>query len=231
MVDRLAELSDALAAVQRRVAAGCTAAGRDPGEVTLIVVTKTYPTSDVRLLADLGVRELGESRDQEAAAKAAQSVDLDLRWHFIGRLQSNKARSVARYADQVHSVDRESLVGPLARAADAAGRRLGCFVQVSLDDDPGRGGVSAGGVPRLAEAIAAAPSLELSGVMAVAPMNADPDACFAALRLISANLRGDHPEAVNISAGMSGDLEEALRHGATHLRVGSAVLGHRPALE
>jgi PLP dependent protein len=230
MDGRRAELSVALAAVQRRVAAGCAAAGRDQSDVTLIVVTKTYPASDVRLLAGLGVREVGESRDQEAAPKAGQALDLGLRWHFIGRLQTNKARSVAQYADQVHSVDRESLVGALDRGAQAHGRQLGCFVQVSLDGDPARGGVPAAEVARLADQVVAASWLRLSGVMAVAPMGADLDASFGALRRISDELRTAHPEARHISAGMSGDLEEALRHGATHLRVGSAVLGHRPAL-
>jgi pyridoxal phosphate enzyme (YggS family) len=230
-VPRLAELSAGLARVQDRIAAGCQAAGRDRASVTLVVVTKTYPTSDVRLLAGLGVRDVGESRDQEAAAKAAETAGLALSWHFVGRLQSNKARSVARYADVVHSLDRESLVTALDRAAADVGRRVGCFVQVSLDGDPSRGGVPVGGLHRLADRIAACAALELSGVMAVAPIQTDPDVAFATLQEVSAQLRGDHPEAVGISAGMSGDLEEALRHGASHLRVGSAVLGHRPAVE
>jgi pyridoxal phosphate enzyme (YggS family) len=229
-VPRLTELSDGLARVEARVTAGCLAAGRGRSAVTLIVVTKTYPASDVRLLAGLGVREVGESRDQEAGQKAAESADLDLRWHFIGRLQSNKARSVARYADTVHSVDRQSLVEGLGRAATEAGREVGCFVQVSLDGDPGRGGIPADGVAGLADLIAATGGLRLRGVMAVAPIGADPDAAFARLEGISADLREVHPDAVGISAGMSGDLEEALRHGATHLRVGSAVLGLRPPL-
>jgi pyridoxal phosphate enzyme (YggS family) len=231
VVPRAAELCDGLARVEARIAAGCVAAGRERSGVTLIVVTKTYPASDVRLLAGLGVREMGESRDQEAGPKAAESADLDLSWHFIGRLQSNKARSVARYADAVHSVDRSSLVGALDRAAAEAGRSVGCFVQVSLDDAPGRGGVAPDGVAGLAEMIADSPALRLSGVMAVAPLGADPDAAFARLQIVSEDLRRDHPEASGISAGMSGDLEEALRHGATHLRVGSAVLGQRPPVQ
>jgi PLP dependent protein len=230
-VPRLAELSDGLARVQARIAAGCLVAGRDPAEVTLVVVTKTYPASDVRLLAGLGVREVGESRDQEAAPKAGACADLDLSWHFIGRLQSNKARSVGRYAAAVHSIDRSSLVTALDRAALEAGRTVRCFIQVSLDGDPGRGGVPVDGVAAMAEQIASGPGLRLSGVMAVAPLGADADAAFAVLELVSQHLRSDHPDAVGISAGMSGDLEEALRHGATHLRVGSAVLGVRPPVE
>lgn len=229
---RLTELVAGLAAVEARIAAGCFAAGRDRAEVTLLVVTKTYPASDVRLLAELGVREVGESRDQEAAAKAAECADLKtLSWHFIGRLQSNKARSVARYADAVHSLDRSSLVTALGRAAVEAGRTIECFAQVSLDGDPTRGGVPVDGVPQLADRIAGTEGLKLVGLMAVAPMGADPDAAFGVLHGVSERLRDAHPEARAISAGMSGDLEEALRHGATHLRVGSAVLGVRPALE
>jgi PLP dependent protein len=230
-VPRQTELSGGLARVQARIAAGCLAAGRDPAEVTLIVVTKTYPAGDVRLLAGLGVRQVGESRDQEAAPKAAECADLDLNWHFVGRLQSNKARSVARYAEAVHSVDRSSLVKALDRAALDAGRTVKCFIQVSLDGDPSRGGVPAEMVSAMAEQIVGRVGLRLSGVMAVAPLEGDADAAFAVLAELSQHLRSDHPDAVGISAGMSGDLEEALRHGATHLRVGSAVLGLRPPLE
>ena len=231
LVPRLTELVAGLAAVEARIAAGCHAAGRDRSEVTLLVVTKTYPASDVRLLAQLGVRDVGESRDQEAAPKAAACADLDLSWHFIGRLQSNKARSVVRYADVVHSVDRSSLVTALGRAAVEAGRTVRCFVQVSLDGDPQRGGMPVDGVPQLADQIAAAQGLQLAGVMAVAPMDVKPSGAFDLLHGVSDQLQDAHPEARAISAGMSGDLEEALRHGATHLRVGSAVLGVRPALE
>jgi len=228
---RLTELVVGLARVEARIAAGCLAAGRDRAEVTLVVVTKTYPASDVRLLAGLGIREVGESRDQEAAPKAAECADLELSWHFVGRLQSNKARSVARYADAVHSIDRLSLVGALGRATVEADRTVGGFVQVSLDGDPDRGGMPVDGVPELADRIAGTDGLTLAGVMAVAPMGTDPDAAFDLLQAVSQRLLGTHPGATAISAGMSGDLEEALRHGATHLRVGSAVLGVRPPLE
>jgi pyridoxal phosphate enzyme (YggS family) len=225
------ELAAGLAAVQARIDAAAAAAGRDAGDIAVVVVTKTYPASDVRLLAGLGVADVGESRDQEASAKAAECAGLPLRWHFVGRLQSNKARSVAVYADAVHSVDRESLVAPLSRGAVAAGRQVGVFVQVSLDGDPERGGVVRDRLPALADAVAAADGLELAGLMAVAPLGADPDAAFAPLADLSARLRADHPGAWRISAGMSGDLEAAVRAGATHLRVGSAVLGERPPLE
>jgi PLP dependent protein len=228
---RAAELAAGLAAVRDRVAAAAAASGRDAQGVSLVVVTKTYPASDVALLAELGVVDVGESRDQEASAKAAECDGLPLRWHFVGRLQSNKARSVARYAHAVHSVDRDSLVGPLSRGATEAGRVVGVFVQVSLDGDPARGGVVPSGLPALADAVAGAEGLELAGIMAVAPLGADPDAAFAPLEVLSQRLRAGHPGAWRISAGMSTDLEAAVRAGATHLRVGSAVLGERPPLE
>jgi PLP dependent protein len=228
---REGELAAGLAAVRARVDAAAAAAGRDARDITVVVVTKTYPASDVRLLAGLGVADVGESRDQEASAKAAECADLPLRWHFVGRLQSNKARSVARYAHAVHSVDRESLVAPLSRGAVDAGRQVEVLLQVSLDGDPERGGVVRERLPALADAVAAADGLELAGLMAVAPLGADPDAAFAPLADLSHDLRGRHPGARRISAGMSGDLEAAVRAGATHLRVGSAVLGERPPLE
>lgn len=234
---RTDELAANLAQVRERVDAACRAAGRDPGDVTLIVVTKTWPSDDVRRLAGLGVRDVGENRDQEAAPKAADTADLDLRWHFVGQLQSNKAASVARYVDLVHSVDRLSLVAALEKAAAKADRRLGCLLEVDLTPgaDEGRGGARPEDIPALADAVAAAEHLDLRGVMGVAPLDRDDQraasaAAFARLAEISAELRVAHPEAALMSAGMSDDLEEALAAGATHLRVGSAVLGTRPPL-
>ncbi len=233
-MSRLDELREGLAAVEQRIEAACTAAGRARSSVTLVVVTKTFPASDVRLLAGLGVGDVGESRDQEAAPKAAELPDVPLRWHFVGRLQSNKARSVASYAAVVHSVDRAGLVAALATGAERAGRDVGVLIQVSLDGDPARGGVpvDAGPEPllRLADEVAGSRALRLLGVMAVAPLGADPRAAFDRLLLASARLRDEHPAATFVSAGMSGDLEAAVAAGATHLRVGSAILGSRPPL-
>jgi pyridoxal phosphate enzyme (YggS family) len=228
--DRRAQIQAGLDAVRRRIDAACADAGRDPGEVTLIVVSKTYPASDVRLLHELGVTDVGENRDQEAGPKHDACADLGLRWHFIGQLQSNKARHVARYADLVHSVDRASLVHALGRGARDAGRTVGCLLQVSLDGDPARGGVPAAALPALADAVAAEPGLELRGLMAVAPLGVDGEVAFRPLPSLRAALVADHPSARMVSAGMSGDLEAALRNGATHLRVGTAVLGARPPL-
>ncbi|MGH8823199.1 MAG: YggS family pyridoxal phosphate-dependent enzyme [Jiangellaceae bacterium] len=226
------EIAAGLAAVTARVERACRSAGRDPAEVTVVVVTKTFPATDVRLLSDLGVRHIGESRDQEAAPKAAACADLGMTWHFVGQLQTNKAGSVARYADVVHSVDRVRLVDALDRAAWSAGREVRCLVQVAVGDrsqsGAGRGGVSAADVPALADHISAARSLRLAGVMGVAPLGGDPDDAFTHLARIAETVQSRHAAATWVSAGMSGDLEAAVAHGATHLRVGTAILGARP---
>ena len=226
-MNRLDEISAGLDRTRERVADACAAAGRDPAELTIIVVTKTYPVTDVKTLADLGVRDVGENRDQEAAPKAAACVGVGVHWHFVGQLQTNKASSVARYASAVHSVDRARLVHALDKGATAAGRRLGTLVQVSLDDTPGRGGASPGDVAALADLIAESASLTPAGVMAVAPLGAEPGRAFAKLGAIAERVQRDHPSATWISAGMSADLEAAVAHGATHLRIGSAILGER----
>jgi pyridoxal phosphate enzyme (YggS family) len=238
MTDRKSELAENLARVEERISAACAAAGRKRSDVTLIVVTKTYPASDVRLLHELGVRDVAENRDQDAAPKAAACADLDLRWHFVGQLQTNKVRSVTSYADVVQSVDRLKLVTALSAAVEKAGRELGCLVQVALDAESGergeRGGVSPDGIEELAAAVDAAPGLRLDGLMTVAPL-AGPyagrqRAAFDRLMDLSTALRANRPAANMVSAGMSADLEEAVAAGATHVRIGTAVLGVRPRL-
>ena len=223
---RAGELAARLAEVEARLAAACAAAGRDRSQVRLVAVSKLHPASDVALLRELGVRAFGESRDQEARDKAARVTGV--RWHFVGGLQTNKARSVATYADVVESVDRPALVAALSAGAQRAGRELDVLVQVSLDGDPARGGAVAADVPALADEVAAAPGLRLSGVMAVAPLGADPAAAFARLAELAARVRQAHPEAVEVSAGMSGDLEQAIAAGSTSVRVGTALFGSRP---
>ncbi|MBP0460023.1 YggS family pyridoxal phosphate-dependent enzyme [Streptomyces montanisoli] len=238
MSDRKAELARNLDAVRGRIAAACEAAGRDHGEVHLVVVTKTYPAEDVRTLHELGVRDVAENRDQEAGPKAAACADLSLNWHFVGQLQTNKARSVLGYADEVQSVDRPRLAAALSAAAVRRGRDVGCLIQVALDAESGergaRGGVAPGAVGELADAVAGSEGLRLDGLMTVAPL-AGPyagrqRAAFERLMEISSRLRADHPAATMVSAGMSADLEEAVQAGATHVRVGTAVLGDRPRL-
>jgi len=227
-VNRRAEVADALATVEQRLAAACAAAGRARRDVTLIAVTKNRPASDVALLRELGVLDVGESKHQEAAAKVAELAAPDLRWHFVGRLQRNKARSVAAYADVVHSVDRALLVEALAAGAERAGRRVGVLLQVSLDGDADRAGAQPADLPSLAAAVAQAPALQLRGVMAVPPLGTEPRPAFARLAGLAATLREEHPGADWISAGMSDDLEPAVAEGATHVRIGTALLGRRP---
>jgi pyridoxal phosphate enzyme (YggS family) len=225
---RRAELEANLATVRARVDAACRAAGRDPGEVGLVAVTKFFPASDIELLTDLGVRDVGENRDREAAAKVAELTRRDqLRVHFIGQLQTNKASSVVRYADVIHSVDRPKLVTALDRAAGGHSVRPAVLLQVCLDEQPGRGGVRPEAAADLADLIGQAEHLELRGLMAVAPLGADPAPAFARLEELAHVIRQAHPGATWISAGMSADLESAVAHGATLLRVGSAILGSR----
>ncbi|MFG1846151.1 YggS family pyridoxal phosphate-dependent enzyme [Micromonospora carbonacea] len=237
--DRRAELAAGLARVRSRIAAACAAAGRADSEVTMVAVTKTYPASDVLALAGLGVVDMGENRDQEAAGKAAEvaAAGATPRWHFIGQLQRNKCRSVVRYADVVQSVDSVRL----ARALDVAAlagrdRPVDVLVQVSIDADPSRGGALPGsadpdaGLGPVADVVAGAAGLRLAGLMAVAPLGWEPQRAFARLAEVAEAFRAAHPEAVALSAGMSGDLEAAIRHGATHVRVGSALLGMRSTL-
>lgn len=213
--------------MERRVEDACRAAGRERSEITLIAVTKTYPASDVRLLAGLGVTDVGENRDQEAAAKAADCADLPVIWHFIGQLQTNKVRSVVSYADVVHSVDRRRLVEALSREAVRSGRQVDCLLQVALGAGPERGGALPADIPALAEAVASAEGLRLRGVMAVAPLGEEPDKAFARLWGVAQAVQKEHFGADIISAGMSGDLTQAIASGATHLRVGTALLGRR----
>lgn len=233
MSERRSEVAANLAAVRDRVDTATANAGRSPGEVGLVVVTKFFPATDVRLLAELGVTDVGENRHQEAEAKVAACADLGLRWHFIGGLQTNKAAAVARYADVVESVDRPELLGRLARGAHERGRPLDVLLQVSLDP-PGasqRFGVDPDALGALAEETARTEGLRLRGLMAVAPLGEDPARAFARLGEIRSVFLADHPDATRLSAGMSGDLEQAIAAGATHVRVGSAVLGSRPQVK
>ncbi|PZA19392.1 YggS family pyridoxal phosphate-dependent enzyme [Modestobacter versicolor] len=226
-------MAENLREVRRRIDAAARAAGRDPAEVRLLAVSKTWPAEAVRVLAGLGQRDFAENRVQELSGKAAALADLpDLRWHLVGQLQRNKAAVVVRLGATVHSVDRASLVEALSRAAEREQREIGVFVQVDLGGPEGeigaRGGAEPADAPALADAVAAAPGLELRGLMAVAPRGADPAPAFARLAQLSARVRADHPGASGTSAGMSGDLEAAVAAGATVVRVGTALFGARP---
>ena len=220
-------LAERLAAVREGVADAARAAGRSPDELTTIVVTKFHPASLVRELAALGVRDVGENRHQEAQEKAAELADLDLRWHFVGQLQSKKAKQARRYASVIHSVDRLSLVDAL-RLEDAPD--VDVFVQLNLTDDPARGGVADRDLEPLVEHVLGAAGLRLLGVMAVAPIDEEPAQAFERVRLASERVRRLAPGASAISAGMSQDYREAVAAGATHLRIGTAITGNRPSL-
>jgi PLP dependent protein len=219
--------------VRRRIAAAATAAGRSPDDVTLVVVTKFFPASDVRVLADLGVTDVGENRHPEAGDKLAECRDLGLRWHFIGGLQSNKAAAVGSYADVVESVDRVKVVNALNRGAHQRTRPVDVLLQVSLDPpgSEGRSGADASDLPALAEAVEAAGMLTLRGLMAIAPLGEEPHAAFERLAEVRATFLADRSDATWLSAGMSNDFEAAIGAGATHVRVGSAILGARPSIK
>lgn len=241
MTDRTVALAGALTRVRARIDDACRGAGRHPAEVRLLAVTKTFPASDVAALVGLGLASFGESRDQEASAKVGDVArlcpDATVRWEMVGRLQRNKARSVARWADVVHSVNSVTLVDTLGRAARRAideQRRnspLIVLVQVSLDPEPIRGGVPPPDAVRLADHVAATAhrlgGIRLGGVMGLAPLEDDPEEAFATLAEVAERVRSNHPDAVEISAGMSSDLDTAIRYGSTCVRVGTALLGAR----
>ncbi|MBF4609351.1 YggS family pyridoxal phosphate-dependent enzyme [Curtobacterium sp. VKM Ac-1393] len=219
-----------LASVRSGIADAARAAGRSVDDLTLIVVTKYHPASLVRALAALGVTDVGENRHQEAQSKAAELADLGLTWHFVGQLQSKKARQVRRYAHVVQSLDRTSVVDAFAPTeAEPDPPVIDGFVQVNLTDDPGRGGVQPDEVETMATRVLETGTIRLRGVMAVAPLDEEPRAAFARLRQISDRVVALEPGATDISAGMSGDYADAVFEGATHLRIGTAITGNRPA--
>lgn len=228
----VAGLEESLRAVRARIDAAARAAGRDPATVALLAVSKTWPAADVRALHALGQADFGENRAQELIGKAAELADLPVRWHFIGQLQRNKAAAVARLGAVVHSVDRTSLAQALSRAGEAAQQPVDVLLQVDLGGPEGelgaRGGADPDEVPALADAVGGLPGVRLRGLMAVAPRGSDPGPAFARLAELAARVRADHPDAVELSAGMSGDLEDAVAAGATIVRVGTALFGRRP---
>jgi pyridoxal phosphate enzyme (YggS family) len=232
--DRRADLSRRRTALLQRVAEAAAAAGRQPAELTVITVTKTFPASDVALLHGMGVLDIGENRAQELASKISElegvlpaTATAPVRWHFIGQVQSNKASLVGRECFALHTLDRGALLAPLHRAAMRIGRKLDVFIQLSLDGDPRRGGIIEDQIGPLADAVAAHSGLRLAGLMAVPPLGAAPRPAFARLRTAGDRLRITHPGAAALSAGMSADLEDAVIEGATHLRVGTDLMGSR----
>ena len=232
MSDRLAGIKDNLETLQSRIDNACQEAKRSSTEITLIAVTKTYPADDVDLLKQLGIDDVGENRDQEAALKRTQ-VQADFNWHFIGQLQSNKAKSVVSYAHLIHSVDRSSLAKEIQKSAQGVDKKQAVLIQLDLDQsgpDPTRGGLWPTELMALAQQITDSSHLELKGLMSVAPLAENPAVAFARLAEIRAEFLKTYPQATILSAGMSDDLEAAILHGATHLRIGSALLGERPKI-
>ncbi len=222
MTIRSQELSANLDSIRARIGAAVQGSGRSSDEVTLIVVTKTFPASDVQILYDLGVRDFGENRDQEASVKSLELPD-DCRWHFQGQIQSNKLKSIAEWADVLHSIDDISH----ARKLNSLVAEKDIFVQVSLDNLPNRGGVVPNLLPDFLEELSALANLNLRGLMAVAPLGEEPARAFSRLKVLSDQVVRVHPKAHEISAGMSNDFEAAVAQGATHIRIGSQILGVR----
>lgn len=226
-MSRIDELQKNLIEIQSQIKSACETSGRNLDEITLIAVSKTWPASDIRLLHQLGVRDFGESRDQEATMKVSELADLDITWHFIGQVQTNKLNHIASYANVVHALDREKTISGLDVAAAKLDRNITGLLQISLDGDENRGGVAIENAFELAQLLSNSKNLTFGGIMAVAPIEMLPDVAFSKLAEIAAEIQSKYPTAKIISAGMSQDFESAVQKGATHLRIGSALLGNR----
>ena len=224
-LDRKEELASSLSDVQSCIQEAASRASRKKDDVTLVVVTKTYPVSDVQILHQLGVTHFGENRSAEGLEKSAL---VSAHWHFQGQIQSNKIAAIASWADTVHSLDDLSHVAKFDRAVgEFPEKRLQVFIQISLDGDTSRAGVSGDELLVLGQAISSTKNLDLAGLMVVPPVQAEPEAAFSKVAEIAQRFRNEFPMARSLSAGMSGDYEVAIAHGATHIRVGSQILGPR----
>lgn len=225
MSSRELEIAAALAAVEFQIAAAAAKAGRDRSEITLIAVTKTYPASDVEILRNLGVQNFGENRNEEGEAKSAQVSGT---WHFQGQVQSRKLRDIAGWASFIHSLDSAEHVEKLSRIATELGREISIFLQLSLDGAPDRGGVIKSELAALADSVANLPQIKLVGLMCVPPVEYEHERAFSEIAEIHQGFLTNYPAATFLSAGMSSDYQIAISHGATHLRIGSQILGSRP---
>jgi pyridoxal phosphate enzyme (YggS family) len=227
----VSELAQRYNQIVERVASSAAASGKSAADITLVVVTKNHPPQVVLDLISLGARDFGENRDQEAAPKAKEvlaSSGEDMRWHFVGQLQTNKVRSVLEYADIIHSLDRESLLVELQKRTIDRAKPLGVFIQVNLTEDPARGGVGVKDLEAFAIKVLGSQGLRLEGLMGVGGLDKDPAVEFERLAGLSAKIQDLAPEARGLSMGMSADFEVAIGYGATHLRIGSAITGKRP---
>ena len=223
MSNRKVEIAANLQEVRDRISRAADLADRDPAEIELIVVTKTFPITDIEILSELGEHHFGENRDQEAAPKALAISGTSTTWHFQGQIQSNKIKSISQWADVIHSISTAKEILKFAQSP----RTHQVFLQVSLDGELERGGANPNELADLAELVNESNNLELMGLMAVGPLGVDPEIAFADLAQINQGFVSDFPNAKYLSAGMSGDFESAILHGATHIRVGSSILGSR----
>jgi hypothetical protein len=229
MNNRQEEIAHNLALVREKIQTSARASNRNLNEIELIAVTKTFPASDVEILHELGMRDFGENRDSEGSAK---SLEVQGNWHFQGQIQGNKLKSITKWAHFIHSLDSHDHLEKIATLCkERQGAPLGIFIQVSLDGAHGRGGVLAQELSRLADEVISTAGIQLMGLMAVAPLGVEADKAFAELAVIHGAFSRNYPNALALSAGMSGDYESAISHGATHIRVGSSILGSRtPAM-
>jgi pyridoxal phosphate enzyme (YggS family) len=224
MSTRAQEIAAALASVEDRITKAAETAGRNRSELTLIAVTKTYPASDVQILADLGVSNFGENRSDEGLEKSAA---IAATWHFQGQVQGRKLKDIASWATYIHSIDSADHITKLSRICAEMDRKISIFLQLSLDGAPDRGGVLADQLGQLADQVGADPNLQLAGLMCVPPVEYDFDRAFGEIAKVHSAFKAGYPGAVGLSAGMSSDFEVAIAYGATHLRVGSEILGSR----
>lgn len=224
MNSRAQEIAAALANVEDRITKAATTAGRNRSELTLIAVTKTYPASDVQILADLGVTNFGENRSDEGSEK---SQAIAATWHFQGQVQGRKLKDIASWATYIHSIDSADHITKLSRICAEKEREISIFLQLSLDGAPDRGGVLADQLGQLADQVAADSNLHLAGLMCVPPVEYGFDRAFGEIAKAHSAFKAGFPDAVGLSAGMSSDFEVAIAYGATHLRIGSEILGSR----
>jgi len=228
-MSRKTEIEENLNQVRQKITDAAAKSGRNPNEINLIVVTKTFPISDLEILYSLGVREFGENRDQEASVKA-KALPQDINWHFQGGIQSNKLKSICSWASVIHSVDQFKYAKIISEQPSVKARQI--FIQVSLDEPPeSRGGVDPAKLIELANQISSLPNIKVLGLMAVGPVDREIEPAFARLQQIQAGFLTDFKDAVFLSSGMSGDYELAISYGATHLRIGSSILGNRAPIK
>jgi pyridoxal phosphate enzyme (YggS family) len=228
-MNRRQEIEENLNQVRKNIAEAASKSGRNPDDINLIVVTKTFPISDLEILYSLGLREFGENRDQEASVKA-KALPQDINWHFQGGIQSNKLKSICSWASIIHSVDQFKYAQIISEQKSATPMQI--FIQVSLDQPPeSRGGVDPGKLIELANQISSLPNLKVLGLMAVGPVDLEVEPAFARLQQIQASFLTYFKDANFLSSGMSGDYEMAISYGATHLRIGSSILGNRALIK